>query len=48
MFKHFNLAAGVLALALFTYVQWQGWNMFDDVANSGSGRSGSSGRIYHK
>lgn len=48
MFKHFNLAAGLLALVLFSYAQVQGWNLFEDVANSNSGRSGSSGRVYHK
>lgn len=47
MFRHFNLAVGVLALALFSYAQHQGWNMFDNVANSG-GNSGSSSRTYHK
>ncbi|WP_265946822.1 hypothetical protein [Dechloromonas sp. A34] len=47
MFKHFNLAAGILALALFGYAQHQGWNLFDNVANPG-GRSGGSSRIYHK
>jgi hypothetical protein len=47
MFRHFNLAAGVLALAFFSYAQHQGWNMFDNVANSG-GNSGGSSRTYHK
>lgn len=47
MFKHFNLAAGVVALILFGYAQHQGWNMFDNVANPG-GRSGGGSRIYHK
>jgi uncharacterized membrane protein len=47
MFKHFNLAAGLLAILLFAYAQQQGWSLFDDVANGGSGRSGG-GRIYHK
>ncbi|WP_157651370.1 hypothetical protein [Dechloromonas denitrificans] len=48
MFKHFNLAAGLLALALFGYAQNQGWNMFDNVANSGHGGSSGSSRTYHK
>lgn len=47
MFKHFNLVTAVLALSLFSYAQYQGWNLFDDVANPGKGGSGSS-RIYHK
>lgn len=50
MFHKFNLATAALALALFAYAQHQGWDMFDNVANSGSGGSGSggSGRVYHK
>ncbi|MDP3636374.1 MAG: hypothetical protein U0989_11520 [Azonexus sp.] len=48
MFKGFNLAAGVLALALFGYAQHQGWNMFDNVANPGAGKGGGASRIYHK
>ena len=50
MFKNFNLITGLFALAMFGYAQHQGWNMFDNVANSGSGGSGSgsSGRVYHK
>ena len=47
MFDKFNLGAGVFTLLLFTYVQQQGWNLFDNVANSGQGNSGSS-RNYHK
>ena len=47
MFDKFKLGAGVFALLLFTYVQQQGWNLFDNVANSGQGNSGSS-RNYHK
>lgn len=45
----FNLITGILALSLFSYAQYQGWNMFDNVANAG-GHSGSGGssRIYHK
>jgi len=48
MFDKFNLAAGVFALLFFAYVQHQGWNMFDNVANSGHGGSGGSSRTYHK
>ena len=48
MFKNVNLIVGILALALFSYAQNQGWNMFDNVANPRSGGSGGSGRIYHK
>jgi uncharacterized membrane protein len=47
MFDKFTLVTGVFALLLFAYAQQQGWNMFDNVANSGHGGSGSS-RIYHK
>lgn len=49
MFNKFNLITGILALLVFTYAQSQGWNLFDNVANSG-GNSGSSGssRVYHK
>lgn len=44
-----NFIAGIFAFALFGYAQTQGWSLFDNVANSGSG-SGSSGssRTYHK
>jgi hypothetical protein len=47
MFKHSSFAAGLLALAFFSYAQHQGWNLFDNVANPGRGSGGSS-RIYHK
>ncbi len=47
MFDKFNITVGVFALLLFAYAQHQGWNMFDNVANSGHGSSGSS-RTYHK
>ena len=43
-----GLAVGIFALALFGYAQHQGWNMFDNVANPGSGKSGGGSRIYHK
>jgi len=49
MFK-FNLVAAAFAVLLFAYAQAQGWNLFDNVANSGSGSGGGSGssRTYHK
>lgn len=47
MFDKFNLVAGIFAILLFAVVQQQGWSLFDNVANSGSGNSGSS-RSYHK
>lgn len=47
MFPKFNLATAVLALVLFSYAQYQGWNLFDNVANPG-GSSGGSSRVYHK
>jgi len=51
MFRHFNLATGILALVLFSYAQYRGWDPFDSVANpnghSSGGHSGSS-RTYHK
>ena len=47
MFDKFTLASGVFAVLLFAYAQQQGWNLFDNVANSGHGGSGSS-RTYHK
>lgn len=48
MFQKFNRIVGVFALVLFAYAQQQGWNAFDNVANSGSGGSGGSSRSYHK
>jgi len=48
MFGKFNLGAAIVALALFSYAQYQGWNLFDNVANPGSGGSRGSSRIYHK
>ncbi len=47
MFDKVNLAAGVLALALFALAQAQGWNLFENEAHDGRGGSGSS-RSYHK
>jgi hypothetical protein len=48
MFDKFTLATGVFALLVFAYAQQQGWNLFDNVANAGSGGSGGSSRTYHK
>lgn len=42
MFKNFNLITGIFALAMFGYAQHQGWNLFDNVANPGSGGSGAA------
>ncbi|MBS1143174.1 MAG: hypothetical protein H6R14_580 [Proteobacteria bacterium] len=47
MFGKFSFVSGVFAIMLFAYAQLQGWNMFDTVANSSHGGSGSS-RTYHK
>lgn len=47
MFPKLNLASGLLALALFAWAQHQGWNLFENDAQSS--RSGSSSsRSYHK
>jgi len=48
MFRKFNLVAGLLALLLFAHAQNQGWNLFDNVAESNGGNSRGSGRTYHK
>lgn len=48
MFDKFTLASGIFAVLLFSYAQQQGWNLFDNVANPGSGGSGGSSRVYHK
>jgi hypothetical protein len=47
MFDKLTLVSGIFALLLFAYAQQQGWSMFDTVAHSGHGASGSS-RTYHK
>ena len=45
----FNLITGILALSLFSVAQYQGWSLFDNVANAGGHSSSSGGsRIYHK
>lgn len=48
MFPKFNLATGVLALLVFAYAQVQGWNLFDNTANSSGSSSSGSSRSYHK
>lgn len=47
MFGKFNLATGTLALLIFSYAQYQGWNYFENKASSAGHGSGSS-RSYHK
>lgn len=47
MFAKINRLIGVLAMLFFAHAQYQGWNLFDETANSRSGSSGS-GRVYHK
>jgi len=42
---------GLLALLLFSYAQYQGWNVFDREANtqkSPHASGGSGGRFHHK
>ena len=46
MFKG-NLIAGILALAVFSYAQYAGWNLFDKEASAQGARSSGS-RLYHK
>lgn len=48
MFDKLSFASGVFALLVFAYAQQQGWNLFDNVANSAHGGSGGSSRTYHK
>jgi len=48
MFRTFYLIVTLAALSLFSYAQYQGWNLFDDVANRHSGSGNGSSRIYHK
>lgn len=44
-----NLISGILALSLFGYAQFQGWNLFDTVANpGGQAAARGSSHIYHK
>jgi len=50
MFAQLNRVVVALALVLFSYAQYQGWNPFDNDAHGGNGGHGSSGssRTYHK
>lgn len=49
MFPKFNRVAAFLALLLFGVAQYQGWSLFDNVANNGNSQGGSgSSRVYHK
>lgn len=48
MFQKTNLYAGLLALLLFSVAQHQGWNFFENSANSTSKSANGSGRSYHK
>lgn len=44
-----NLVAGIVAIALFSYAQFTGWNLFDDITGAqGQQLRGSSGRTFHK
>lgn len=42
-----NLVAGILALSLFSYAQYAGWNLFDHEAGSQAARMSNS-RTFHK
>ncbi|HQO30240.1 MAG TPA: hypothetical protein PKY22_12080 [Accumulibacter sp.] len=41
---------GLLAMLLFAYAQYQGWNLFDREANTQKTHhsGGSGGRFHHK
>jgi hypothetical protein len=46
-----NFIAGILAITLFSYAQYAGWNLFDrEAGNQGSRLTSGSGgsRTYHK
>ena len=43
-----NWLAGLLALALFTHAQYQGWSLFDREAASHTAHVSGGGRGYHK
>ena len=46
-----NFAAALLALSLYSWAQYAGWNLFDNEAGSQGQQlrsSGSGGRSYHK
>lgn len=42
-----NLVAAILALTLFSYAQYAGWNLFDREAASQTSRL-SGNRTFHK
>lgn len=42
-----NLVAAILALALFSYAQYAGWNLFDREAAAQTARM-SGNRTFHK
>ncbi len=42
-----NLLAGILAIAIFGYAQYVGWNLFDKEASAQGSRS-SGARLQHK
>lgn len=42
-----NLIAGLLALSVFSYAQYAGWNLFDREASAVGARSSGS-RVFHK
>lgn len=48
MFRQFARLVSLLALLVFGYAQYQGWNLFQDEANAGRGSGSSGGRSYHK
>ena len=46
-----NFVAGIVAIAIFSWAQFTGWNLFDDISGAQGQqlRSGSgSGRTFHK
>ncbi|MCP5227565.1 hypothetical protein [Accumulibacter sp.] len=44
----FNWLAGVLALAIFSNAQYQGWSLFGSFGGQAARIAGSSGRSFHK
>lgn len=42
-----NFVAGLLALVIFSYAQYSGWNLFDREAGAQGSRL-NSGRTFHK
>jgi hypothetical protein len=44
-----NWIAGLLAVAVFSFAQYQGWSLFDRDASGQTSRvSGGGGRAFHK